>query len=112
MHFSEAINIEDLRAIASRRLPRFVFAYVDGGSDDERTLAHNRDAFARLKFRPHTLVNVSKRDLSTRLLGAPSAMPAIVGPTGLNGLSWRDGDMALARAARRRACPSPCRRSP
>ena len=99
MHFSEAINIEDLRAIAKRRLPRFVFAYVDGGAEDERALMHNRDAFARLKFRPHTLVDVSKRDLSTRLLGASSAMPAVVGPTGLNGLSWRDGDMALARAA-------------
>ena len=99
MHFSKAINIEDLRAIARRRLPRFVFDYVDGGSEDERALAHNRDGFARLKFRPHTLVDVAKRDLSTRLLGAPSAMPAVVGPTGLNGLSWRDGDMALARAA-------------
>jgi len=44
-------------------------------------------------------VDVSKRSLSTRLLGAPSALPVVVGPTGLNGLSWRDGDMALARAA-------------
>ncbi len=99
MRFSEAINIEDLRTIARRRLPRFVFSYIDGGAEDERALAHNRDGFARLKFRPHTLVDVAKRDLSTCLLGAPSAMPAVVGPTGLNGLAWRDGDMALARAA-------------
>jgi (S)-mandelate dehydrogenase len=99
MRYQDAINIEDLRAIAKRRLPRFVFTYVDGGAEDEITLRGNRDAFARLRFRPRTLVDVSRRDLSTRMLGAPSAMPIVVGPTGLNGLSWRDGDMELARAA-------------
>ncbi len=99
MGFRQAVNIEDLRAIARRRLPRFVFDSVDGGAEDERTLAHNRDAFARLRFRPRTLVDVSLRDLSARILGAPSALPAVVGPTGLNGLSWRDGDLELARAA-------------
>lgn len=99
MRYEDAINIEDLRAIAKRRLPRFVFSYVDSGAEDERTLAGNREAFARLKFRPRTLVDVSKRDLSARLLGAPSAFPAVVGPTGLNGLAWRDGDMEIAKAA-------------
>ena len=99
MNFSDAINIEDLRSIARRRLPDFVFTYVDGGAEDEITLRENRQAFGRLRFRPRTLVDVSKRDLSTRLLGAPSALPLVVGPTGLNGLSWRDGDMELARAA-------------
>ncbi|HEX9707915.1 MAG TPA: alpha-hydroxy acid oxidase [Steroidobacteraceae bacterium] len=99
MRCQDAINIEDLRAIARTRLPRFVFAYVDGGAEDEVTLRGNREAFGRLRFQPRTLVDVSKRDLSTRLLGAPSALPIVVGPTGLNGLSWRDGDMELARAA-------------
>jgi (S)-mandelate dehydrogenase len=99
MSYRTAINIEDLRAIAKRRLPRFVFTYVDGGSEDEVTLRANREAFMRLRFRPRTLVDVSVRDLSTQLLGARSALPAVVGPTGLNGLSWRDGDMELARAA-------------
>lgn len=99
MRYEDAINIEDLRAIAKRRLPRFVFSYVDSGAEDERTLAGNREAFARQKFRPRTLVDVSKRDLSARLLGAPSAFPAVVGPTGLNGLAWRDGDMEIAKAA-------------
>lgn len=99
MRYREAINIEDLRAIAKRRLPRFVFTYVDGGAEDEITLRGNREDFARLRFRPRTLVDVSKRDLSTRMLGAPAALPVVVGPTGLNGLSWRDGDMELARAA-------------
>ena len=99
MRYQDAINIEDLRAIAKKRLPRFVFTYVDGGAEDEITLRGNREAFARLRFRPRTLVDVSKRDLSTRLLGAPRALPIVVGPTALNGLSWRDGDMELARAA-------------
>lgn len=99
MRYQDAINIEDLRGIARQRLPRFVFSYVDGGAEDELTLGGNRAAFARLRFRPRTLVDVSKRDNSTRLLGAPSTLPVVVGPTGLNGLCWRDGDLELARAA-------------
>jgi (S)-mandelate dehydrogenase len=95
----DAINIDELRAIAKRRLPRFVFDYVDGGAEDEITLRGNRSAFERLRFRPRTLVDVSVRDVSTRLLGAQSALPVVVGPTGLNGLSWRDGDLVIARAA-------------
>lgn len=105
MHYQEAINIEDLRTIARRRLPHFAFAYIDGGAEDELTLRGNRDAFARLRFRPHTLVDVSARDLSTQLLGRPSALPVVVGPTGLNGLFWRDGDMELARAAAAASVP-------
>ena len=105
MNYRDAINIEDLRRIARRRLPRFVFTYVDGGAEDEITLRGNREAFARLHFRPRTLVDVSTRDLSTQILGKRSAMPIVVGPTGLNGLSWRDGDMELARAASRAGVP-------
>ena len=99
MHFRDAANIDELRSIARRRLPRFVFDYVDGGAEDERSLDRNRDVFARLRFRPRTLVDVSRRELAAPLLGIPAAMPAVVGPTGLNGLAWRDGDLALARAA-------------
>jgi (S)-mandelate dehydrogenase len=105
MHYRDAINIEDLRAIARRRLPHFVFTYVDGGAEDELTLRGNRDAFAKLRFRPRTLIDVSTCDLSTQLLGRPSALPVVVGPTGLNGLSWRDGDMELARAASAASVP-------
>ncbi len=105
MKFQDAINIEDLRAIARRRVPRFVFTYVDGGAEDEVTLRGNREAFGRLHFRPRTLVDVSTRDLSTQLLGKRSALPFVVGPTALNGLSWRDGDMELARAASRAGVP-------
>ncbi len=99
MRLERAVNVADLRAIAKRRLPRFVFDYVDGGAEDERTLAGNRAAFEYLRFAPRTLVDVSRRELSCNLLGAPSKLPVVVGPTGLNGLCWRDGDMALAKAA-------------
>jgi (S)-mandelate dehydrogenase len=105
MNLRDAVNIGDLRAIARRRLPRVVFEYVDGGSEDELTLAGNLAAFAHLRFRPRTLVDVSVRDLSATLLGARSALPVVVGPTGLNGLCWRDGDVALARAAAQAGVP-------
>ena len=99
MRVRDAANIDELRTIARRRLPRFVFDYVDGGAEDERSLDRNRDVFARLRFRPRTLVDVSRRELAAPLLGKLAAMPAVVGPTGLNGLCWRDGDLELARAA-------------
>ena len=99
MRLRQADQHQELRAIAKRRLPRFVFDYVDGGAEDEITLRAQLRGIPRLLFRPRTLVDVSRRDLTTRLLGAPSALPVVVGPTALNGLSWPDGDMELARAA-------------
>jgi (S)-mandelate dehydrogenase len=99
MRCDQAVNIEDLRAIARRRLPRFAFDYLDGGAEDELTLRRNEAAFRELRWRWRTLVDVSRRKLSTRLLGAPSALPVVVGPTALNGLFWRDGDLEIARAA-------------
>jgi (S)-mandelate dehydrogenase len=99
MRYDEAVNIEDLRVIAKRRLPRFAFDYLDGGAEDELTLRRNEAAFRELRWRWRTLVDVSHRTLSTRLLGAPSALPVVVGPTALNGLFWRDGDLEIARAA-------------
>jgi isopentenyl diphosphate isomerase/L-lactate dehydrogenase-like FMN-dependent dehydrogenase len=96
--FADALNIDELREIARRRLPRFAFDYVDGGAEDERTLSGNRASFERLRFRPRTLVDVSVRDTSTTILGHAASFPAIVGPTGLNGLQWPDGDLAIARA--------------
>ena len=99
MPHRNAINIEDLRRIAKRRLPRFVFDYIDGGAEDELTLRRNREAFQRACWRGRTLVDVSERRLSTTLLGAPSALPVVVGPTALNGLFWRHGDLEAARAA-------------
>jgi (S)-mandelate dehydrogenase len=99
MDLKKALSIEDLRVIARKRVPRFVFDYVDGGSEDEVTLQANRQSFERLRFRPRTLVDVSQRNLCTTILGGPSKLPMIAGPVGLLGLSWRDGDLEVARAA-------------
>jgi len=99
MNLKQAINIADLRTLARKRAPRFVFDYVDGGAEDEVTLQANCSAFERLRFKPRTLIDVSQRDLSTTILGAPSALPVIAGPVGLLGLSWRHGDLEVARAA-------------
>jgi len=95
----KTISIEDLRVMARARVPRFVFDYIDGGSEDEVTLHANRESFARVRFRPRTLVDVSKRSVGCTILGKPSALPVIAGPMGLLGLSWRDGDLEMARAA-------------
>jgi (S)-mandelate dehydrogenase len=99
MNLNKAISIDDLRALARLRLPRFMFDYVDGGAEDEVTLQSNRASFSRVRFRPRTLVDVSQRDLSTTILDAPSALPVIAGPMGLLGLCWRDGDLEMGRAA-------------
>lgn len=85
--------------MARKRVPRFVFDFVDGGAEDEVTLGSNRRSFERLRFRPRTLVGVSQRSVSASILGAPSALPAITAPVGLLGLMRRHGDLELARAA-------------
>ncbi len=96
---SAALNIADLREAALRRVPGFVFEYVEGGAEDEATLHGNRAAFAALKFVPPTLVPTEGRTLTTDLFGAPMRAPFAIAPTGLNGMLHPQGDMALARAA-------------
>ncbi|MCM2493643.1 alpha-hydroxy-acid oxidizing protein [Burkholderia glumae] len=99
------INVDDFRMLARRRLPRRVFDYLDGGAEDERGLRRNRAAFERLAFVPRRLADVGTRELSTTLLGTRLAAPFVIAPTGLNGLIHPDGDLALARAARRAGIP-------
>jgi (S)-mandelate dehydrogenase len=96
---SRALNIADLRAVARRRVPHFVFEYVEGGAEDEASLRCNRTGFEALRLVPQTLVDTSSRHLRTEILGRPAAAPLIIGPTGLNGMSHADGDIGLAQAA-------------
>src|SRR5215469_4510691 len=100
-----ALNIADLRAIARRRIPGFVYEYMESGAEDEATLRGNRDAFERLRFVPRTLVDTSARHLRTTILGQPANAPLVIAPTGLNGLLHADGDMILAQAAARLGIP-------
>ena len=91
-----ALNIADLRAAAQRRVPHFVFEYVEGGAEDEASLRANRSSFETLRLVPQTLVDTSNRTLRTEILGRPAAAPLVIGPTGLNGMLHADGDIGLA----------------
>ncbi|AET93735.1 S-mandelate dehydrogenase (MdlB) (plasmid) [Burkholderia sp. YI23] len=93
------VNVADFRARAKARLPKIVFDYLEGGAEDETGLRHNRDVFGQIRFQPRRLVDVSTRTLHTSVFGKPMSAPMIVGPTGLNGIFWPHGDLALARAA-------------
>jgi (S)-mandelate dehydrogenase len=94
-----AWNIEDLRRIAKRRLPRAVFDFFDGAAEDEITLRANRAAFERVRIAPRTLTGVDRIDTSTSILGARSSLPIAVGPTGGIGFGWPFADVGVARAA-------------
>jgi L-lactate dehydrogenase (cytochrome) len=76
-----------------------VFDYIDGGAEDERTLAANVDAFARTTFRPRVLRNVAKVSPSTTLLGRSIPIPLVLAPTGFTRIADPDGELAVARAA-------------
>jgi (S)-mandelate dehydrogenase len=96
---TRVLNIADLREIASRKVPNFVFEYVEGGAEDEATLRHNRAALEALRFVPQTLVDTSARHQRTELFGRECPAPLIMAPTGGNGMASPQGDLALARAA-------------
>lgn len=96
---ARAVTIEDLRAMAHRRLPRFVLEYLEGGAEDEATLARNEAALAEWHFAHRSLIDVSRRDVSTLLFGKRMALPVAIAPTGLNALFWPHADLRLAEAA-------------
>jgi L-lactate dehydrogenase (cytochrome) len=100
-----AVNVDDLRSIARRRLPRGVFDYIDGAAEDERSLAKNAGAFVRVEFRPNVLRDVSEIDTSTTLFGTPVSMPLVLAPTGYTRLTHSDGELSVARAAARAEVP-------
>lgn len=100
MNVDTAINLEDLRRMAQRKLPKIAFDFIDGGVDDEDCLRRNRDAFRRFQLVPRYLVDVSKRDQSTELLGRRYASPIGISPTGLAGLFHPGADQLLAHAAK------------
>jgi len=96
----QAYSIAAMRAMARAALPRPVFDFADGGAEDEHTLKRNETAFATIELLPRPLNGTSERDLSITLFGKRLSMPVIVGPTGLAGLFWPDGERCAARAAR------------
>jgi L-lactate dehydrogenase (cytochrome) len=102
---AKSATVEDLRRIARRRLPRGVFDYIDGGAEDELTMAANSAAYRRLTFSPRVLRDVSQVDISSSLFGRKLAYPLVLAPTGFTRIAHPEGELAVARAARRAGLP-------
>jgi len=94
-----AYNIEDLRELAQRRLPRVAYDFLERGAEDDVTLNHNRAVLQRMHFRPRVLRDVSGRCQQVNVLGRTYSAPFGVAPTGAAGLYCFEADIALARAA-------------
>jgi (S)-mandelate dehydrogenase len=100
-----AINIEDLRRMARRRLPRAIFDFFDGGAEDETSLRGNRAAFERVRLLPKVLVNVAQVDTRVSLFGREMSLPMAIAPTGGIGAGRVGADLMLARAAKAQGIP-------
>src|SRR6202171_6537455 len=97
--------IEDLRQLHKRRVPKAFFDYADRGSSTEDTLRASHDDLQQIKFRQRILLDDSKRDLSTAILGEPATMPLILAPVGLLGMQHGDGEIHACRAAQAAGIP-------
>jgi len=97
--------VSDFRREAEKRLPRFLFDYIDGGAYSEVTLRRNVADLADIALRQRVLVDVSKIDLTTRLFGCDLALPFGLGPVGMSGMYARRGEAQAARAAATKGIP-------
>lgn len=101
----KAASSSDYRELARRRLPRFLFEYIDGGSYDEVTLRANRDDLRAISLRQRVMQDVSRIDTATTLFGQTLRMPVALGPIGLAGMNARRGEVQAARAAEAAGVP-------
>ena len=92
-------NLLELEDMARAKIPRATFDYIAGGAEDEVSLRRNREAYAHWALRPRVLVDVSKRDTSTTVLGTRVSMPILVAPTSFHGLVHPEGEVATAKGA-------------
>jgi L-lactate dehydrogenase (cytochrome) len=98
-------SIEDLRRRARRNVPKMFFDYADAGSYNQETLRANRSDFEKLKLRQRVLMNVDQRSTATTILGEPVPMPLALGPIGLGGMMYGDGEIMACRAAQAAGIP-------
>jgi L-lactate dehydrogenase (cytochrome) len=98
-------NIEDLRLLAKKRVPRMFYDYADSGSWTESTYRANSSDFAGIKFRQRVAVNMENRTLASTMVGQRVSMPVAIAPTGLTGMQYPDGEIAAARAAEKFGVP-------
>lgn len=92
-------QLEDLRKMAKRKVPKAFFDYVESGSYDQRTLAANKRDLDAIPLEQRVLVGVDERSLQSTILGEPATMPVALAPTGLSGLLYPDGEIHACRAA-------------
>jgi (S)-mandelate dehydrogenase len=102
---SNCYNVSDFREMARRRLPKFVFEFIDRGAEDEVALAENIEAFRRIKLVTNFCVDLSERDMGTELFGKRLNLPLVIAPTGAAGLCWYRGELELAKAAAKAGIP-------
>ena len=92
-------NIEDLRLLAKKRVPRMFYDYADSGSWTESTYRANESDFQRIKLRQRVAVNMENRSTATTMVGVDVQMPVAIAPTGLTGMQHADGEILAAKAA-------------
>ena len=95
----------DYREAARRRLPRFLFDYIDGGAVAENTMNANATELASVALRQRVLCGAGEPTLATTILDASWAMPVALGPVGATGMYARRGEVQVARAASRAGIP-------
>ncbi|MCO5576161.1 hypothetical protein L7F22_029969 [Adiantum nelumboides] len=93
------VNVSEYEALAKQKLPKMAYDFYASGAEDQWTLHHNTTAFSTIRLRPRVLVDVSKVDISTSILGFKIPMPIMVAPTALHKLAHPEGELATARAA-------------
>ena len=98
-------NIEDLRVLAKKRVPRMFYDYADSGSWTESTYRANESDFQKIKLRQRVAVNMENRSTATTMMGQSVAMPVAIAPTGLTGMQHADGEILAARAAKKFGIP-------
>jgi len=98
-------NIEDLRVLAEKRVPRMFYDYADSGSWTEGTYRANETDFAKIKLRQRVAVNMENRTTATKMVGLDVKMPVAIAPVGLTGMQSADGEIKAARAAEKFGIP-------
>jgi L-lactate dehydrogenase (cytochrome) len=100
-----ALTIEELKAIARRRVPRQFFDYIDSGAYTEQTYSANEADFKKITFRQRVAVNLENRNLGSTILGQPVSLPIAIAPVGSTGMTDADGEIKAARAAEKFGIP-------
>ncbi|MDA7418914.1 alpha-hydroxy acid oxidase [Xenophilus arseniciresistens] len=104
-NLSKITNIEDLRVLAEKRVPRMFYDYADSGSWTEGTYRANEADFQRIKLRQRVAVNMENRSTATTMVGQAAKMPVAIAPVGLTGMQHADGEIHAARAAEKFGIP-------